>query len=133
MGGPAASAIWAACLVYSVTSAVGVAVEDRSSRTGNRETIVMNYDEFNDGSKAARGQAERPSCSIVQHQTRGCNPCAPAPPVESYRRTPSTVGETSDNCQRPISEPPRPVPRWLDSGKNRGRQREERLDRESRN
>ena len=42
----AASVIWGACLLYSVTSAVGAAIEDRSSRTGNRETIVMNYDEF---------------------------------------------------------------------------------------
>ncbi len=40
-----AALIWVACFSYSVTSALGVAVEDRSSRTGNRETIVMNYEE----------------------------------------------------------------------------------------
>ena len=33
-----AASIWIACLVYSVTSALGVAVEDRSTRTGSRES-----------------------------------------------------------------------------------------------
>ena len=40
-----AASIWSVCFIYSVTSALGVAVEDRSNRTGSRETIVMNYDE----------------------------------------------------------------------------------------
>ena len=38
-----ASAIWIACFLYSVSSALGVAIEDRSSRTGSREAIVTNY------------------------------------------------------------------------------------------
>ena len=37
--------IWVVCLSYSVTSALGVAIEDRSTRTGGRETIAMNYGE----------------------------------------------------------------------------------------
>jgi len=97
----AASAIWAACFLYSVTSAVGAAIEDRSSRTGNRDTIVMNYDEFTADVK----RLEEKRNSLRAHR--------PAPiveaaidallmrPVESYRRTPSTVGEASANCQRP--------------------------------
>jgi hypothetical protein len=40
-----AAAIWIVCFSYSISSALGVAIEDRSSRTGNRETMVRNYDE----------------------------------------------------------------------------------------
>ena len=97
--GAAASAIWAACLFYSVTSAVGAAIEDRSSRTGNREILVMNYDEFT--AEAKRLEDKR--SDLLKHR--------PAPiveaaikallmrPVESNRRIPSTVGEASGNCQ----------------------------------
>ena len=42
--GMAASAIWAACLLYSVTSAVGAAIEDRSSRTGNQIGAILEPD-----------------------------------------------------------------------------------------
>ena len=97
----AASAIWAACFLYSVTSAVGAAIEDRSSRTGNREAIVMNYDEFTADAKR------------LEERRNGLRAHRPAPiveaainalllrPVESVRRTPNTVGEASVNCQRP--------------------------------
>ena len=97
----AASAIWGACLLYSVTSAVGAAIEDRSSRTGNREAIVMNYDEFTADAKR------------LEERRNGLRAHRPAPiveaainalllrPVESYRRTPTTVGEASASCQRP--------------------------------
>ena len=34
-----AAAIWIVCFSYSISSALGVAIEDRSSRTGSRETI----------------------------------------------------------------------------------------------
>jgi hypothetical protein len=40
-----AAAIWVVCFCYSISSALGVAIEDRSSRTGSRETILRNYDE----------------------------------------------------------------------------------------
>src|SRR5271157_4182128 len=40
-----AASIWVVCFLYSVSSALGVAIEDRSSRTGSRETIVVTYDE----------------------------------------------------------------------------------------
>ena len=95
----AASVIWGACLLYSVTSAVGAAIEDRSSRTGNREAIVMNYDEFaadvkrleekRNGLRAHRSApiVEAAISALFMHT------------IESYRRTSSTVGEVSANCQ----------------------------------
>jgi hypothetical protein len=94
-----ASFIWAACLLYSVTSAVGAAIEDRSNRTGNRETIVMDYDEFTAEAK------------LLEEKRNDLRKHRPAPiveaaitallmrPVESSRRAPSTVGEVSANCQ----------------------------------
>ena len=97
--GSAASAIWAACLLYSVTSAVGAAIEDRSSRTGNRETLVLNYDEFTAEAKRLEGKRnglrKRRPAPIVEAAIKALL----MRPVESYRRTPSTVGEASANCQ----------------------------------
>ncbi len=94
-----ASLIWGACLLYSITSAVGAAIEDRSSRAGNRETIVMDYDEFTAEAKLLEKKRNdlrkhRPApiveAAIAAHLMR---------PVENSRRTPSTVGEVSANCQ----------------------------------
>src|SRR5271166_1199822 len=95
----AASVIWGACLLYSVTSAVGAAIEDRSSRTGNRETIVMNYDEFTADAKRLEekrnGLRAHRSAPIVEAAISALFTHT----VESYRRTSSTVGEVSANCQ----------------------------------
>ena len=96
--GAAASAIWAACLLYSVTSAVGAAIEDRSSRTGHRETLVLNYDEFTAEAKRLEdkrdGLHQRPA-PIVEAAINALL----MRPVEGNRRTPSTVGEISANCR----------------------------------
>ena len=40
-----AASIWIVCFIYSVSSALGVAVEDRSTRTGSRESLAMTYAE----------------------------------------------------------------------------------------
>jgi hypothetical protein len=97
--GVAASAIWAACLLYSVTSAVGAAIEDRSSRTGNRDTLALNYDEFTADVKRLEdkrnGLRKRRPAPIVEAAINALL----MRPVESNRRTPSTVGEISANCQ----------------------------------
>ena len=96
-----ATSIWSVCFIYSVTSALGVAVEDRSNRTGSRETIVMNYD----GTVA---EAKR-----LEQKRKGLRAHRPAPeleaainalllsPVESYQRIRGVVAEVSNNCQRP--------------------------------
>lgn len=95
----AAAAIWGACLLYSVTSAVGAAIEDRSSRTGSRDTIAMNYDEFTADVKRLEekrnGLRPHRSASIVEAAINALL----MQPVESYRHTQSTVGEVSGNCQ----------------------------------
>src|SRR5271167_5013790 len=39
----AAASIWIVCFIYSVASALGVAIEDRAARTGGRQTLQMNY------------------------------------------------------------------------------------------
>ena len=97
--GMAASAIWAACVLYSVTSAVGAAIEDRSSRTGNRETLVLNYDEFTAEAKRLEdkrnGLRKRRPAPIVEAAIKALL----LRPVESNRRIPSTVSEASGNCQ----------------------------------
>ena len=84
-----ASLIWAACLLYSITSAVGAAIEDRSSRMGNRETIVMDYDEFT----ADARRLEEKRNGLRKHRPAAILEAAINAvfmrPVESSRRTPS--------------------------------------------
>ena len=93
----AACTIWAACLLYSVTSAVGAAIEDRSGRTGNRETVVMNYEELTADAKRLEEKRnslrEHRAASIVEAAIKAVF----TRPIESYRHT---VGEASANCQR---------------------------------
>jgi hypothetical protein len=96
-----AASIWSVCFVYSVTSALGVAIEDRSNRTGSRETIVMNYEE-------TVAEAKR-----LKEKRKGLRAHRPAPeleaainalllsPVESYQRIRGTIAGVSNNCQRP--------------------------------
>ena len=70
-----AALIWIVCFSYSVTSALGVAVEDRSTRTGSRETIVMNYEETHHRSGAPREKARRSSSASHCCGTRSSDPC----------------------------------------------------------
>ena len=99
----AGSIIWIVCFSYSVTSALGVAVEDRSTRTGGRETIVMNYEE----TITEVGRLEKRRAGLRAHRTAAELEAAIKAlllrPVESNQRIRGTVGEISNNCQRVAS------------------------------
>ncbi len=96
----AAASIWVVCLIYSVTSAVGVAVEDRTTRSGSRETLVMNYEETSAElerlEKKRKGLREHRSAAEVEAAINAVL----SRPVESYQRIRGTVGDLSSNCQR---------------------------------
>src|SRR5271157_522358 len=99
-----AALIWIVCFSYSVTSALGVAVEDRSTRTGSRETIVMTYEE----TITEVGRLEKRRAGLRAHRTAAELEAAINAlllrPVESSQRIRGTVGEISNNCQRvPLS------------------------------
>ena len=98
-----AALIWIVCFSYSVTSALGVAVEDRSTRTGSRETIVMNYEE----TITEMGRLEKRRTGLRAHRTAAELEAAINAlllrPVESNQRIRGTVGEISNNCQRVAS------------------------------
>ena len=95
-----AASIWIACLVYSVTSALGVAVEDRSTRTGSRESLVMTYAE----TQAELERLEKRRKGLRQHRPAAeldaAIKAALARPVESTQHLRGTVGDLSSNCQR---------------------------------
>jgi hypothetical protein len=95
-----AATIWIACVFYSVTSAVGVAVEDRSSRTGSRETLSMNYGE----TTAEIERLEKRRKGLREHRSAPELEAAITAllirPVEDYQRVRGTVGSLSNNCQR---------------------------------
>ena len=98
-----AALIWIVCFSYSVTSALGVAVEDRSTRTGSRETIVMTYEE----TITEVGRLEKRRAGLRAHRTAAELEAAINAlllrPVESNQRIRGTVGEISNNCQRVAS------------------------------
>ncbi len=95
-----AAAIWIVCFMYSVTSALGVAIEDRSARTGVRETLQINYSE---------SQTE---IARLEQKRKGLRAHRSAPEVEaainallaqsvvSNQRARGTIGSLSDGCQR---------------------------------
>lgn len=92
--------IWIVCFVYSVTSALGIAVEDRTSRTSARETLQINYAE-------AKGEIERLEHmrkNLREHRSASEVEAAViavlARAVESKQRTRGTVGSVSRDCER---------------------------------
>src|SRR5205085_797825 len=41
----AGSAVWAVCFLYSVSSAVGIVIQDRTTRTAGRDTVHASYED----------------------------------------------------------------------------------------
>ncbi len=95
-----AAAIWIVCFSYSISSALGVAIEDRSSRTGSRETILMNYDE----TVVEEKRLEEKRKGLRRHRSaaelEAAINTALLRPVELSQRVRGTVGEHSNNCHR---------------------------------
>jgi hypothetical protein len=95
-----AAAIWIVCFCYSISSALGVAIEDRSSRTGSRETILRNYDE----TVAEEKRLEEKRKGLRRHRSAAELEAAINAgllrPVESSQRIRGAVGELSNNCHR---------------------------------
>ncbi len=95
-----AASIWIVCFIYSVTSALGVAVEDRSTRTGSRESLVMTYAE----TKAELERLEKRRTGLRAHRAAAeldaAIKAALARPVESTQHLRGTLGDLSNNCQR---------------------------------
>ena len=95
-----AAAIWIVCFSYSISSALGVAIEDRSSRTGSRETMVRNYDE----TVAEEKRLEEKRKGLRRHRSAAELEAAINAgllrPVESSQRIRGAVGELSNNCHR---------------------------------
>lgn len=98
--GLGAAVIWSVCFFYSVSSALGVAIEDRSSRTGRRETIVMNYDETVAETKRLEEKRKRLRAHRSGPELEAAIAAALLRPVENYQHM-RTVAEISTNCQRP--------------------------------
>jgi hypothetical protein len=94
------AAIWVACFSYSVTSALGVAVEDRSSRTGSREIMVRNYDETVAEEKRLAEKRKGLGRHRSAAELEAAINAALLRPVESSQRIRGAVGELSNNCQR---------------------------------
>ena len=94
------ASIWIVCFIYSVTSALGVAVEDRSTRTGSHESLVMTYAE----TQAELERLEKRQKGLREHRPAAeldaAIKAALARPVESTQHLRDSVGDLSNNCQR---------------------------------
>ena len=65
-----AASIWIVCFIYSVTSALGVAVEDRSTRTGSRESSRDDLRRDASRTRAARDKTQRTPGASARCRTR---------------------------------------------------------------
>jgi hypothetical protein len=70
-------------------------MEARSTRTGSRETILMNYGE----TVAEIERLEKRRKKLRAHREAAINGLLTRP-VESHQRLRGTVGDISNNCQR---------------------------------
>jgi len=93
-----AAAIWSVCFAYSVTSALGVAIEDRAARTGSRETLQMNYAETE--TEITRLEQKRQSLSRHRsaREVDAAINALLARSVVGNQRTRGTVGSLSGDC-----------------------------------
>ena len=94
----AGSLVWIACFAYAVTSALGLAVNDRMTLTGGREALQSSY--LAAQSELTGKQARRDQLAV--HRTSGeveaAIAVALAQPVRSGERLRGTVGTVSDSC-----------------------------------
>ena len=96
----AASIVWSACFLFSVSSALGIAIQDRTSVTGGRETVQASYED----ARAEIEEVEGKRKSLQQHRSAGeieaVIASRLAEPVSSAQRVRGTVGSVSANCTK---------------------------------
>ena len=96
----AASVVWAACFLYSVSSALGIAIQDRTALTGGRETVQAGYAEV----KAELDSVEGKLKGLAAHRSAGEIDAAIkivlVRPITAGKRVRGTVETLSANCSR---------------------------------
>jgi len=96
----AASIVWLACFMFSVSSALGIAIQDRTTVTGGRETVQASYD----GTRTEIEEIEGKRKVLSLHRSTGEVEAAIAAllsqPVGSAQRVRGTVGSISANCTK---------------------------------
>ncbi len=95
-----AISIWLFCFCYSVTSALGVAIEDRSARAGNRASLQMNYAD----TQAEIERLEKKRKALREHRSvpevEAAINAVFARLVINNHRVRGTVDSVSDHCRR---------------------------------
>jgi hypothetical protein len=96
----AATIVWAACFLYSVSSALGVAIQDRGALTGGRETLHAGYAD----ALAEIETLEKKRSALSKHrpasEVDAAINAALMQPVMNEQRFLGTVGALSANCTR---------------------------------
>jgi hypothetical protein len=96
----AASMLWLVCFAYAVSSALGLAAQDRTALTGGRETVRAGYHDIVNELR----QLERKSKTLPAHRSVGELEAALAvllaQPVKTGARTRRTVDAISAKCTK---------------------------------
>ncbi|MGA7323542.1 MAG: hypothetical protein WBX25_03420 [Rhodomicrobium sp.] len=92
--------IWIVCFIYSMSSALGVAIEDRTARTGGREALQLNYADAEN--EIAHLEAKRKGLRAHRssNEIQAVIDARFARPITSGERIRGTVSTASANCRR---------------------------------
>lgn len=96
----AAGIVWAACFLYSVSSAIGIAVQDRAALTGGRETLPAAYKIVR--SELAAQETQRKTLAKVRSsgEIEAGIAAILARPIIGGDRVRGTVATISSSCAR---------------------------------
>ena len=96
----AATVVWIPCFLFSITSALGLAIQDRASAIGGRETVQANYEDV----RTEIEDVETRRRALPSHRSAGEIDAAInallSQPVASAHRIRGTVGSLSAGCTK---------------------------------
>jgi hypothetical protein len=95
----AGSAVWVVCFVYSVSSAVGIVIQDRTTRTAGRDTVHASYEDVRQQMDEVQGTRRRLRHSRPASEVEAAIAAVLMRPAND-RKSVRPVGALSINCSR---------------------------------
>jgi len=96
----AAIIVWVACFLYSVSSALGIAIQDRTMLTGGRETLQAGYADVKRQLDDVEGKRRALGKNRSAGELEAAIGVVLMRPVSSGQRIRGTVRSVSVNCSR---------------------------------
>ena len=89
-----AASVWVACFLFAVSAALGLAAQNRSAVTGNREAVKLSYESANKELSEVERQRERIGATSAPAEIQSAIDAVSARATDGR----GTVGSLSDNC-----------------------------------